>query len=133
MAAYCRCGVMQGGLMKAFLMAGLMMATPALAQTMKPMAGMSMGASSPEADAYNAAMSTMMSAMQGHATGKPDWDFVNGMLPHHQGAVDMAQVELKFGKDPALRRLAEQIIAAQNKEMAFMRKWLAAHPAPPGP
>jgi uncharacterized protein (DUF305 family) len=60
-------------------------------------------------------------------TGNADQDFVSGMLPHHQGAVDMAHIELRFGHDPALRRLAEQIVADQEGEMAFMRHWQADH------
>lgn len=62
-------------------------------------------------------------------TGNADHDFVAMMIPHHQGAVDMAQTELRYGKDPALRRLATDIVAAQDKEIAFMRRWQATHPA----
>jgi uncharacterized protein (DUF305 family) len=62
-------------------------------------------------------------------TGNADHDFVAMMIPHHQGAVDMAQAELRYGKDSALRRLATDIVAAQNKEIAFMRRWQATHPA----
>ncbi len=62
-------------------------------------------------------------------TGDPDHDFVAMMMPHHQGAVDMAQVELRDGKDPALRRLAADIVAAQRKEIAMMKHWAATHPA----
>jgi uncharacterized protein (DUF305 family) len=59
-------------------------------------------------------------------TGNADVDFVKGMLPHHQGAVDMARIVLKHGKDPAVRKLAREIIKAQDVEIAFMKKWLAA-------
>ena len=62
-------------------------------------------------------------------TGDADRDFVVMMLPHHQGAVDMAKYELAHGKDPALRKLAREIVAAQDKEIAFMKSWLAKHPA----
>lgn len=62
-------------------------------------------------------------------TGDPDHDFVAMMLPHHIGAVDMAKVELAHGKDPALLKLARGIVAAQDREIAFMKAWLAAHPA----
>lgn len=61
-------------------------------------------------------------------TGDPDHDFTAMMIPHHQGAVDMALVELRHGHDPALRRLANEIIAAQNKEIAMMKHWQAVHP-----
>ncbi|HEY7992273.1 MAG TPA: DUF305 domain-containing protein [Stellaceae bacterium] len=60
-------------------------------------------------------------------TGNADHDFVAMMIPHHQGAVDMAEVELKYGKDPAMRRLARDIIAAQKKEIALMQAWLKRH------
>jgi uncharacterized protein (DUF305 family) len=63
-------------------------------------------------------------------TGDADRDFAAMMIPHHQGAVDMAKTELQAGKDPALRHLATQIVISQKREIAMMRRWLAAHPAP---
>jgi uncharacterized protein (DUF305 family) len=62
-------------------------------------------------------------------TGDADRDFVAMMIPHHQGAVAMAETELRYGKDPAMRRLATDIVAAQKKEIAMMQRWQAAHPA----
>jgi uncharacterized protein (DUF305 family) len=88
------------------------------------MAGMDMG-KSPADKALDQSMQTMMKNMAVKPTGDPDKDFVLMMLPHHQGAVDMAKVELAYGKDPELRRLATGIVAAQEKEIAEMKAWLA--------
>ncbi|MDU1535376.1 MAG: DUF305 domain-containing protein, partial [Neisseria sp.] len=57
----------------------------------------------------------------------PDVAFAAGMLPHHIGAVKMAEVELKYGKDPEMRKLAEDIINTQQAEIEQMQKWLKAH------
>ena len=57
----------------------------------------------------------------------PDVAFAAGMLPHHIGAVKMAEVELKYGKNPEMRKLAENIINAQQAEIEQMQKWLKAH------
>jgi uncharacterized protein (DUF305 family) len=57
----------------------------------------------------------------------PDVAFVCGMIPHHQGAIDMAKVELQYGKDPWVKQLAQKIIDAQMQEIAEMTKWLDAH------
>ena len=116
--------------MRALLMACLWLpaALPAMAQTMP---GMQMGApaanEAPSTKAYRDAMAKMDQGMNVPYTGNADRDFVAGMIPHHQGAVDMARVELQYGKDPALRRLAQQIIASQQKEITFMRQWEAQH------
>jgi len=65
-----------------------------------------------------------MKGMNVKPTGKPDKDFVLMMMLHHQGAVDMAKVELQYGTDPELRQLATDIVAAQEKELAQMKAWL---------
>jgi hypothetical protein len=62
--------------------------------------------------------------MKGVAHPDPDAAFVRGMIPHHQGAIDMAVIVLKFGKDHHNHELARQIIAAQQRELAEMRAWL---------
>ena len=64
-----------------------------------------------------------MSSMQ--MTGKPDVDFAMMMRMHHQGAIDMAQAELRDGKAPEMRKMAQNIIAAQKKEIAQLDKFLA--------
>ena len=59
--------------------------------------------------------------------GDPDHDFVTQMIPHHQGAIDMAKVLLVYGKDPALQQLAKGIIADQQSDIQTMQLWLARH------
>ncbi len=54
--------------------------------------------------------------------GDPDHDFASAMIPHHQGAVDMAKIELLYGRDPVLRRLAQEIIVSQQQEIDVMRR-----------
>lgn len=94
-------------------------------------APMAMPDASPSTQAFKAADDQMMRAMDRRMTGDADQDFVTEMLPHHQGAVAMAKVELQYGKDPELRRLAQAIVAAQEKEITQMRTWRNAHPSPP--
>jgi uncharacterized protein (DUF305 family) len=78
--------------------------------------------------AYRSAMSKMEKSMAVTLSGDPDRDdFVAGMIPHHEGAVAMAKTELQYGKDPQLRKLAREVIAAQTKEIAFMQSWQAKH------
>ena len=68
-----------------------------------------------------------MSSME--YSGDRDIDFARGMIPHHQAAIDMARIVLKHGKDAEIRKLAEEIIEAQEREIAQFETWLAAHPA----
>lgn len=79
----------------------------------------------PAIKAYKEAHMAMMKSMHIALSGDADVDFVRGMIPHHQGAIDMAKVELQYGKDPALKSMAEKIIADQEKEIAEMKAWLA--------
>ena len=57
--------------------------------------------------------------------GNVDHDFASMMIPHHQGAIDMAKTELLYGKDPVVRRLAQEILVDQQSEIDAMRLWLA--------
>ena len=69
----------------------------------------------------DAAMTKMMNDMAARPTGDIDRDFVAMMTPHHQGAIDMAVIELRYGKNEQLRRIAQEIIVDQMQEIAAMR------------
>jgi uncharacterized protein (DUF305 family) len=75
--------------------------------------------------ACETAMTTMMTDMVTNYTGKPDVDFATGMIPHHQGAIAIAKVALQHGKDADIRKLAENVIKAQESEIALLKNWLA--------
>ena len=108
-------------------------AMPVHAQQPAAMPGMHMSGSAhadsgESTQAFKAADDKMMQDMsEPEYTGDADKDFVAHMIPHHQGAIEMAQVELKYGKDPDLKRLAQNIIKAQHDEIAFMHRWQAKH------
>lgn len=97
---------------------------------MNPMPGMDHSAmatsdASPATKAFGDAMTTMMKGMMVAPTGKPDLDFMQGMIPHHQGAIDMAKVVLQYGKDAEVKNFAENVVKAQEGEISFMNAWLA--------
>lgn len=78
---------------------------------------------------YTKSMTSMHAEMMvGMKYNDPDTAFAKGMLGHHRGAVDMANIEQKYGKDPEMLKLAQQIIDAQQIEIDIMNKWLASHP-----
>jgi uncharacterized protein (DUF305 family) len=123
-----------------FLTAAMLCAGAAWAQTdspqggMAPMPGMKPGVQSyvplnPAVRADQDAMKTMMAGMNAPYSGDADQDFVSHMMPHHQGAIDMAEVELKYGSDPKLKALAGRIVADQQREITFMQAWQKKHPA----
>lgn len=107
------------------------MMTAALAQpTPKPQMGegMPMKMMMPEASdtaATKGSMMTMMSRMPAY-TGDADVDFMKQMKGHHQAAIDMAKVQLANGKDADAKKLAREIVAAQEKEIATIDAWLKA-------
>jgi uncharacterized protein (DUF305 family) len=76
------------------------------------------------------AMDKMMAGMMVPSTGNVDRDFVTMMTPHHQGAIDMAIAELRYGKNEQLKRIAQEIIVDQQQEIAAMKLALG-QPLPP--
>jgi uncharacterized protein (DUF305 family) len=120
------------------------LAAPALAEPTTSMHAMPMdmasgqlhgandgAAAAPSTAAYQANAQSMMNAMSAESyTGDADADFVAHMIPHHQGAVDQAQVELRYGKDPQMKALAANIIQSQRQEIELMKKWQSLHKAP---
>jgi len=76
------------------------------------------------------AMTAMMTGMEVKPSGDVDRDFVAMMVPHHQGSIDMAQAELRYGRNETLRRIAQEIIVEQQQEIAAMR-FALGQPLPP--
>jgi uncharacterized protein (DUF305 family) len=96
--------------------------------TMPGMAGIDMSGMDEEHKANMAAMMKMHPAMmQGMMAKDPDVAFVCGMLAHHQGAIDMAEVELKYGDNDEAKKMAQTIIDAQTKEIGEFKQWLEAN------
>ena len=84
-----------------------------------------MGDMGPASMAFMEANDRMHADMAIEYTGNADVDFIKGMIPHHQGAVEMAKIVLEHGTDPEVRKLAEGVIAAQEAEIKWMQDWLA--------
>ena len=84
----------------------------------------------PVAAAFAAINTRMHRDMAVPVGAKPDAAFAQAMIAHHQGAIDMARVILGFGTDPAIRKLAQEIITAQEGEIAFLQQWLSRQPPP---
>ncbi|WP_337829665.1 CopM family metallochaperone [Pseudonocardia sp. TMWB2A] len=102
---------------------GVNAANPHDGHTMK--AGAELPAEASDATkAYSAAMDKMHKRMAIAYTNDADRDFMAGMIPHHDGAIEMARIALKHGKDPEVRKLAEDVIATQEAEIKQMQAWL---------
>lgn len=84
------------------------------------------GGASPSTRAYMEANEIMHADMAIEFTSDADIDFAKGMIPHHEGAIAMAQIVLEHEEDPEIRTLAQEIIAAQESEISFLRDCLAA-------
>ena len=83
------------------------------------------GGSTAAARAYDEVNARMHRDMAVALSGDPDRDFAEMMIAHHQGAIDMARVVMEHGRDPEIRALAEEVVATQEREVAFLRDWLA--------
>lgn len=81
----------------------------------------------PAETAFMGVKMMMRESMPVDYTGDPDVEFMRSMIPHHQGAIDMAEVELKYGKDPQARAVAEKIIETQKAEIEQLKAWLKQH------
>lgn len=83
------------------------------------------GDQSAPSQAFVEANAKMHAGMDIEFTGNADVDFVRGMIAHHQGAIDMAKIELEYGKDESIRKVAQDVITAQEGEIKMMQEWLA--------
>ena len=120
----------------AYLAIAVLLVGPAAAQTtykyVDPTPQEASAGSAPDQSFHRAmadAMDRMTKDMAVPHTGDPDRDFAAMMIPHHQGAIDMAKVQLQFGRDPVLRRLAQAIIVEQQQEIDVMRRELSRLPS----
>ena len=120
---------MEGGGMEGMMGGGQMPMMKMMQEMHEKMMGGGMatqpkGDTGPSSQAFNGITAKMHQDMAITFTGNADVDFVKEMIPHHQGAVDMAKTVLAFGKDPEVKKVAEGIISAQEAEITWMKEWL---------
>ena len=111
------------------LLALLLGGVVAYAQTSHGSHGTEVSGDTPATTAFRAANAKMHKDMDIRFTNDADVDFVRGMIPHHQGAIDMAKIVLEQGKDEQTRRWAADIIREQEREIGEMQAWLVARKA----
>jgi Domain of unknown function (DUF305) len=109
------------GAVTAALVLGLALLAPRSSQALEPQPATPVAAEAPFVAENARAMDRMMAGMNVKPTGDVDADFAAMMIPHHQGAVDMAMAELRYGRNEQLRRIAQEIIVDQQQEIEAMR------------
>lgn len=112
------------------LISAAALALPLVAQVADHSGHTMTGSEGPATIAFMEANTRMHADMAIEFTGNPDVDFVRGMIPHHEGAVEMAKIVLQYGADPEVKKLAEAVIAAQESEIAWMKEWLEKNAQP---
>jgi hypothetical protein len=110
---------------------------PSLTEYLGAICSAAFGSASPADQGFlsetDSAMAKMMAGMRVAPTGDVDRDFVQMMVPHHQGAIDMAVAVLRYGRNERIRRLAQEIIVTQHQEIAAMRLAVGEPPPPSNP